>query len=112
MGRKNEENECERVNKEVLLTRRYEDKKTGSFIDLQVDIMAAYLDIRDSVGDELEILTATDMTHDQDNYLRSYPSLEVLNKDTGYRCLIDVFPDDQHLFIAKKWIRKYIEALR
>jgi len=97
------------IKKEVLVTRRYEDKKSNNFIDLQVAIMAAYMDIQDSVGDKLKILTATNMTHEQDNYLRTLPSLDVHNQDTGYHCLVDIFPDDQHLFIARKRIRKYLE---
>ena len=95
---------------DILDTRRYEDRKTSNFIDLQVAIMTAMMDIFFSVDDGLDISTATSMKgQEPDNYLRPYPSLEIYNKDTDYHCLIEILPDDQHLFIAKKRIRKYIE---
>lgn len=94
-----------------MQTRRYEDRKTSNFIDLQVAIMTAMLDIFYSVEDDLGIYTATGVKQDgePDNYLKPYPSLEVKNEDTGYHCLVDIFPDNEHLFIAKKRIRKYIQ---
>jgi DNA-binding MarR family transcriptional regulator len=100
------------MNKDVLLTRRFEDKKSPEFIDLQVAIMTAYLDIKDSVDDpdSLIILNASEMAErERDNYLRSYPSLEIYDKDTSHHYLIEVFPDNQHLFLLKKRVRQYID---
>jgi len=73
--------------------------------------MKAYLEIKGQFNDpdKVVILTASEMAKlDRDNYLRSLPSLDI-RTDTGYKCLIDIIPDDQHLFLAKKRIRKYIE---
>ena len=60
------------------------------------------------------ILTASDIAKDdRESYPRPLPDLEVLyqaNEDgTFKRTLVDIFPDDQHLFIAKKRVRQYIQ---
>lgn len=95
---------------DVLQTRRYEDKKSSSFIDLQVEICKAYTELQDQVTKEVDILTATNMTQfERDNYLKPYPSLELHHTTNDSHILVDIIPKDQHLFIAKKRIRKYIE---
>lgn len=100
------------LDKKVLTTRRYEDKKTRAFVDLQVAIFTAYLDIKASAKnpDALNVYTATEMAvHEDAEYIRPLPSLLTHNTKTRTSCFIDIFPDDQHLFIVKKRIRKYIE---
>lgn len=100
------------LNKKVLLTRRYEDKKSQAFIDLQVSIMEAYLDIKEVLEEpeKLIILTATEMAKLEDaGFIRPLPSLYIHYPKTGFQCFMDIIPDDQHLFLAKKRIRKYLE---
>ncbi len=103
------------LEKEILATRRHEDKKGTSFVDHQVAILAAYIDIKlNSQYKVYTINTASDIPKDdRESYPRPLPNLEVLyetdDDDIYNRTLIDIFPDDQHLFIAKKRIRQYIQ---
>lgn len=104
-----------KLDKEILATRRHEDKKSTSFIDHQVAIVDAFVNIGLSTEYKVHrILTASDIAKDdRESYPRPLPDLEVLyqaNEDgTFKRTLVDIFPDDQHLFIAKKRVRQYIQ---
>ncbi len=103
------------LDKEILATRRYEDKKSTSFIDHQVAIVDTYIDITMDTNRKISrILTASDISKDdRESYPKPLPDLEVLygdsKTDESNHLLVDVFPDDQHLFIAKKRIRQYIQ---
>ncbi len=95
---------------DVLQTRRYEHKKSSGFIDHQAAICSAYNKLRESLKDSCEIYTQTHMLQqDSDNYPKAKPSLEVLDAEDGKRVIIELIPKDQHLFIAKKRIRQYIQ---
>lgn len=107
------------LDKEILATRRHEDKKSTSFIDHQVAIIDAFIDIKATTQYVIHrILTASDVPKDvRDEYPRPLPDLEILyetdtdadTEDSYNRTLVDIYPDDQHLFIAKKRIRQYIQ---
>ncbi len=104
-----------KLDKEILATRRHEDKKSTSFIDHQVAIVDVFIDIKLKTPYEIHrILTASNIPKDdRESYPRPLPDLEVLyetNKEGVFnRTLVDIFPDDQHLFIAKKRVRQYIQ---
>jgi len=100
---------------EILATRRHEDKKSTSFIDHQVAIVDAFIGIKATTQYVIHrILTASDISKDdRESYPRPLPNLEILyetdTEDSYNRTLVDIYPDDQHLFIAKKRIRQYIQ---
>jgi hypothetical protein len=104
-----------KLDTEILATRRHEDKKSTSFVDHQVAIVDTFIDIRLNTQYEIHrILTASDIPKDdRESYPKPLPNLEVLyetSEDGVFnRTLVDIFPDDQHLFIAKKRIRQYIQ---
>ncbi len=104
-----------KLDKDILATRRYEDKKSNSFINHQVAIFDVFLEIITSTQFEIHrILTASNISKDdRESYPRPLPDLEVLyetNTDGVFnRTLVDIFLDDQHLFLAKKRIRQYIQ---
>lgn len=100
-------NESHGLNKRVLSGRRYEQNKSAEFMDQQVAIFKAYLDLKDSTPDELVIFTATEMTTFR-GFLRPLPNLFVQNKTSGHIYFIEL-TDGQHLFLVKKRIRKYID---
>lgn len=95
------------LSKRVLLTRRREAEKSTEHIDLQVELFKLYLDIKDATSDNLVILTASEMAALK-GFIRPYPGLYVQNRTTGKQYFIDL-TDGQHLFLAKKRIRKYID---
>ena len=104
-----------KVDKEVLATRRHEDKKSTSFVDHQVAILDACIEIDINTSYVIHrIHTASSLTKsDTEYYPRPLPNIEVLyetdDEEVFNRTLVDIFPDDQHLFIAKKRIRQYIQ---
>ncbi|HTE22138.1 MAG TPA: replication-relaxation family protein [Candidatus Limnocylindria bacterium] len=95
------------LSKKVLLTRRREAEKSTDFIDLQVELFKLYLDIKDTASDELVALTATEMGTLK-GFIWPYPGLYVQNRTTGKQSFIEL-TDGQHLFLAKKRIRRYIQ---
>lgn len=100
-------NKEHRLSKQVLATRRREVEKSTEFIDTQVGIFKLYLDIKDATTDNLVILTATEISTLK-GFIRPYPGLYVQNRTTGRQYFVDL-TDGQHLFLAKKRIRKYID---
>lgn len=104
-----------KLDNEILATRRHEDRKSSSFIDHQVAIVDVFIDIWFNTKYDIHKLnTASDISkNDREYYPRSLPDLEVLyetDTDGIYnRTLVDIFPDDQHLFMAKKRVRQYIQ---
>lgn len=95
------------LSKRVLSSRRYEQNKTEDFMDFQVAIFTAYLDLKESTTDDLVIFTATEMATLR-GFLRPVPSLFVQNKTSGRSYFIEL-TQGQHLFLVKKRIRKYID---
>lgn len=95
------------LNKNVLRTRRNEAGKGAEFVDLQVALFKMYLDIKESTSDDLVILTATEMAA-LGGFMRPYPGLYMQNRTSGKQYFIEL-TDGQHLFIAKKRARKYID---
>lgn len=104
-----------KLDKEILATRRHEDRKSTSFIDHQVAIVDVFIDIWfNTEYDIYKLNTSSGISKDdREYYPRPLPALEVLyetNTEGFYnRTLVDVFPDEQHLFIAKKRVRQYIQ---
>jgi hypothetical protein len=94
------------VNKDVLKSRFREHTKSAEFIDQQIAIHEAYLDLLQQMGDSAEILIGAEMTSIE-GMIKPAPSLFV--KPTKGRIYFIELTDGQHLFIVKKRIRKYIE---
>lgn len=86
--------------------RKDDSKKTQDFIDLQVAIHAAYNDLRERFGDEVDIDTAIEL-HGTEGIIKPLPGLFV-RPVSGKPFFVEV-ADDQHLFFIRKRIRKYIE---
>lgn len=94
------------VNKDVLPSRRRDKAKSVQYVDLQVAIHSAYIKFRREYGQEATIHTATEF-YGLEGFIKPYPSLYVKTAE-GVQYLVEI-TDDQHLFIVKKRIRKYIE---
>lgn len=89
-----------------VLTSRLRDKaRSSEFIDYQVAVHAAYLELRDALGKQAAIRTATQLAG-SDDVLRPVPALYVREPKTHY--FVEL-PGNQQLFLVKKRIRKYIE---
>lgn len=87
-------------------SRLSDDKKTSGFIDEQIAIHAARNQLVKTFGDTVRIMTAIE-THAIEGIIKPLPGLYVY-PPSGRHFFVDV-TDGQHLFIAKKRIRKYIE---
>lgn len=94
------------VDKEVLKSRYREQTKSSEFVDRQVAIHSAYLDIKQKLGDSVEVLTGTEMAGIE-SMIKPIPSL-LIEPKKGKRYFTEL-TDSQHLFIVKKRIRKYID---
>ena len=94
------------VNKDILKSRFREHAKSSEFIDQQVAIHAAYLDITQKLGSFAEVKTGTEIASIE-GMIKPMPSLLVQSKK-GRSYFIEL-TDDQHLFIVKKRVRKYID---
>ena len=94
------------VDKDILKSRFREHAKSLEFIDQQVATHTAYLDITQKLGKSAEIKTGTEMAGIE-GMIRPVPSLLVRPKK-GKSYFIEL-TDDQHLFLVKKRIRKYID---
>lgn len=94
------------VDKDVLKSRFREHAKSSEFIDQQIAIHTAYLDITQKLGNSAEVKTGTEMASIE-GIIKPVPSLLVQPKK-GRSYFIEL-TDDQHLFIVKKRIRKYID---
>lgn len=93
------------LNEDILNARLREKDKSSDFVDYQVAVYAAYLDVREALGDEVVIQTATELA-EAEGVLKPYPALYVRSQNEHF--LVEI-TGDQHLFLVKKRIRKYIE---
>lgn len=91
---------------DMLNGRLREKTRSAEFIDQQVAIHSAYLDVEQELGEEAVIRTGAEMLGTE-GIIKPLPSLYV--KPTNGNHYFIELTDSQHLFIAKKRIRKYIE---
>lgn len=94
-----------KIDKALLLSRRHEDRKSSDFIDQQVAVHAAYTELAGRFGVD-NVHVASDLTHIE-GIIRPLPGLYV--KAPSRKHFFVELVDGQHLFLAKKRIRKYIE---
>lgn len=87
-------------------SRKSDGKKSTDFIDLQVTIHTAYNELKARYGDEITIITGLEQ-YGTEGVIKPLPGLLVEPKE-GKHFFVEL-TDDQHLFIVKKRIRKYIE---
>lgn len=93
------------LDEDILGSRLREKAKSSEFVDYQVAVHAAYLDVRQDLGDEVLIQTASELA-ETEGVIKPYPALYVRDKKTHF--LVEL-TGDQHLFLVKKRIRKYLE---
>jgi len=94
------------LNEDILSARLREKDKSSDFVDYQVAVYAAYLDVREALGSEAVIQTATELAEIED-VIKPYPALYVQSSDNAP--FFVELTGNQHLFLVKKRIRKYIE---
>ena len=94
------------INKELLESRYRESTKSSEFIDLQIAIHRAYIDLSNNLNDKDVLQTGSDIAN-LEGVIRPLPSL-YLDPADGNHYFIEL-TDQQHLFIVRKRIRKYIE---
>lgn len=94
------------LSKDQLSIRKKDNTKSTEFVDLQVAIHAAYIMFRREYGQEATNYTTTEF-YSMEGFIKPYPSLYVKTPE-GKQYLVEL-ADNQHLFIVKKRIRKYIE---
>ena len=94
-----------KIDKALLLNRRYESQRSQAFIDQQIAIHAVYIDLSRRFGDD-KAFVATDLVGTE-GIIKPLPSLYVKIASNNHFFIELV--DGQHLFLAKKRIRKYIE---
>lgn len=94
-----------KIDKALLLNRRHEDRKSQDFIDQQVAIHAAYIELAGRFGAD-NVYVASDLVRTE-GIIRPLPGLYV--KAPRRKHFFIELVDGQHLFLAKKRIRKYIE---
>lgn len=93
------------LNEDILNSRLREKGKSSDFVDYQVAVHTAYLDIEQAMGKGVMIQTASELA-ETEGVIKPYPALYVRDKDTHFFVEIT---GNQHLFLVKKRIRKYIE---
>jgi hypothetical protein len=93
------------LNGDVLSSRLREKAKLSTFVDYQVAVHAAYLDIKEALGQHTIVQTASEFA-DVEGIIKPYPALYVQSGKTPF--FVELC-DGQHLFLVKKRIRKYIE---
>lgn len=93
------------INEDILNARLREKDKSSDFIDYQVAVHAAYLDVKAALGEGVVIQTATELA-ETEGVIKPYPALYVRSEKEHF--LVEL-TDGQHLFLVKKRIRKYIE---
>ena len=86
-------------------SRRREESKTADFIDQQVAIHSAYVQLRERFGQKAKVLTAIDLVGIE-GIIKPYPVLYVVPA-SGKHFFVEL-ADGQHLFFVRKRIRKYI----
>lgn len=97
--------ENSKVNKDLLLNRRYENRRSQDFVDQQVAIHAAYNELSRCFGGST-VFVASDLVG-AEGIIKPLPGLYV--KTVGAKHFFVEIVDGQHLFLVKKRIRKYIE---
>ncbi|MBL8121316.1 replication-relaxation family protein [Candidatus Saccharibacteria bacterium] len=80
--------------------------RSAAFVDQQVAIHGAYNVLHGIYGDSAQIMTALEMGGEE-GIIRPLPGLRV--RPTSCKKFFVELTDGQHLFIAKKRIRKYIQ---
>ena len=93
------------LNEDILNSRLREKGKSSDFVDYQVAVHAAYLDVRQARGENVLIQTASELA-ETEGVIKPYPALYVRDKKTHFFVELT---GDQHLFLVKKRIRKYLE---
>ncbi len=96
----------QQITEKARNNRRREQNRSTDFVDQQVAIHSAYIELRQRLGDKVRISVADDMQN-VDGIIKPLPGLFV-EKPSGKSMLIDL-TDGQHLFLVKKRIRKYID---
>ncbi|MFZ2545164.1 MAG: hypothetical protein WAW80_04255 [Candidatus Saccharimonadales bacterium] len=94
------------LNKDILNSRLREKSKLSDFVDYQVAVHAAYLDVKQVLGDDTVVQTATELA-ETEGVIKPCPALYVQCSDST-NFFVEL-TDEQHLFLVKKRIRKYIE---
>lgn len=94
------------IDKTVLESRYREKVKSAEFIDLQIAIHRAYMDLKRNISNKGLVQTGTDISG-HEGMMRPLPSLYVNPKDNKHYFV--ELTDHQHLFIVRKRIRKYIQ---
>lgn len=97
--------EDSKINKDLLLNRRYENRRSQDFVDQQVAIHAAYIELSGRFGGST-VFAASDLVGTE-GIIKPLPGLYVKTTD-GKHFFVELV-DGQHLFLVKKRIRKYIE---
>ena len=93
------------LNKDILDSRLREKSKSSDFVDYQVAVYAAYMDVKQVLGENVIVRTASELAVIE-GVIKPYPALYVKNKNAHFFVELT---GDQHLFLVKKRIRKYIE---
>ncbi len=88
------------------ISRRRDGRRSPSFVDQQVAIHAAYNALFKSLGEKVQIKTALEL-HGTEGIIRPLPGL-LVEPSSGKPFFVEL-TDGEHLFLAKKRIRKYIE---
>jgi hypothetical protein len=90
----------------IWKSRKNDHKRTPEFIDQQIAIHSAYNDLRALLGENARIMTGTE-TYGVEGIIKPLPGLLVEPKP-GKRFFVEL-TDDQHLFLVRKRIRRYIQ---
>lgn len=90
----------------IWSNRKKDGKRSSGFVDRQVAIHAAYNALRKSLGESAQIKTGLEL-HGTEGIIKPLPCLLVEPK-SGKHFFVEL-TDGEHLFLAKKRIRKYIE---
>lgn len=89
----------------IWISRRRDARRSPSFVDQQVAIHSAYNALHRSLGEKTQIKTALEL-YDAEGIIKPLPGL-LVEPESGRPFFVEL-TDDEHLFLAKKRIRKYI----
>lgn len=95
------------ISSALWISRKNEAKKSADFIDLQVAIHTACNRLRTRLGDTIQLFTTLEF-YDIEGVIKPLPSLLVRAVASKQYTLVEI-TDGQHLFLAKKCIRKYLQ---
>lgn len=90
----------------IWISRRRDSRRSSNFIDQQVAIQAAYNALNGLLGESAQIKTALEL-YGTEGVIKPLPGLMV-EPASGKPFFVEL-TDGEHLFLAKKRIRKYIE---